>query len=109
MQGALNFAAPPNLAREQRAARAGADAAATARRQLFALACSIAERLASQHGTVCADDVQARLAELGHTSRALGNAAGMMFADRDKWEFVSYTKSARAGSHGNLIRVWRLK
>lgn len=39
----------------------------------------------------------------------LGNAMGSIFRGKD-WEFTGrYVKSARARSHRNLLRVWRLK
>ena len=103
-QQSLNF----DVDRERNARDAGMLRAAEIRRGLLDLAKLIAEMIARDRGEVCADDVQARLMELGHKPRDLGNAAGMIFRG-PQWEFVRWTKSSRAGSHRNDIRVWRLR
>jgi hypothetical protein len=56
-----------------------------------------------------ADDVAEALVDAGISSRALGNAAGSLFAG-EWWEFTGrYERSARVHAHSNLLRVWRLR
>jgi hypothetical protein len=44
------------------------------------------------------------------TSRLCRNFMGSLFRGDDSWEFTGrFTNSSVPGSHGNLIRCWRLK
>lgn len=74
----------------------------------LSIARSIAVRLAAQSPsrTVCADDVQRELIELGID---LGPAAGSIFRGREwAWD-GQWKKSARVSNHARMLRVWRLK
>lgn len=89
--------------------------ASSTRAELLAEAQRIAVDVArmSASGTCNADLVQQALIAAGHKPKELGNSAGAIFKalvdGRPRWEFTgSYVRSARKGSHGNLLRVWRL-
>jgi hypothetical protein len=83
--------------------------AAEAKRETLELAREMAENYAREKGTVSADNVQLMLQLVGIPASYLGNAAGSIFKDRKVWECVGTKASTRAGRHGSLIRVWRLR
>lgn len=105
-----------DVKREEGAAEQGMGRAANARVRLLATAQRIAVDIARMSATrTCdADQVQQALMAAGHKSSDLGNAAGSIFRSaqidgRARWEWTGeYRKSGRKGSHGNLLRVWRL-
>lgn len=39
---------------------------------------------------------------------ASSNLLGSVFSGSDEWEPVGFIRSSREGSHGNLLRTWRL-
>lgn len=104
-----------DVKREEGAAEQGMGRAANARVRLLANAQRIAVDIArcSNSGTCDADQVQQALMAAGYKSSDLGNAAGYIFRaqidGRARWEWTGeFIKSGRKGSHGNLLRVWRL-
>lgn len=56
---------------------------------------------------ICADDVRATMLRRFPDTQ-WGNWAGSIFTGGE-WTFAGYTKSTAPGSHGNLLRTWRLK
>lgn len=102
----------PNIfdyAESERHAAEGIALAAENNPALLHKAREIAKEIAHERGEVTADDVQLRLAALGYSVKALGNAAGSLFRGRE-WEWTGrWVKSARIHAHCNPLRVWRLK
>lgn len=98
----------PELA--QKAKRKGMSLAAQNRKALLEACRSAlaAIAIARPSREASADDAQQWLISRGHNSRALGNAAGSLFAGND-WEFVRYVKSWRTTNHSRVIAVWRLR
>lgn len=89
---------------------AGRKIAALKRSELLEEARRIAREIAGgrEDRTVSADDVQARLLELGMPPGALGNAAGSIF-DKREWAFSGkWVPSQRVSNRGRYIRVWML-
>lgn len=82
--------------------------AATSRKQELARARDVAEQIAmSNKNRECnADQVQAVMLA---NKIYLGNAAGSIFKQHDKWEFVRHIKSSRISNRRAIIKVWRLK
>jgi hypothetical protein len=72
-------------------------------------ACILAERIARERGEVHMDDVFRLAGSLNIDLRDIGPAAGGVFRDRKKWEFVRWTKSDRVSNHDSDLRVWRLR
>jgi hypothetical protein len=91
------------------AREAGMALAANRRRDLLHYARQLAVWIAWRRPDreVTADDVQRELSRQGVSVRALGNAAGSLFAGRC-WRWTGkFVKSERAHAHRNLLRVWR--
>lgn len=86
----------------------GMDAAASRRQRILALARTVAERHAEQHGTVTIDDVMQGLTTCGLEPADLGQAAGSVFRCRTfKWT-GTWKESARPSNHARVVRVWRV-
>lgn len=84
--------------------------AAENKRSLLEYARKIAVELAKVRGIITADDVQMELHRRGISIRALGSAAGSLFADKKVWQWTGdFVKSKRTHSHSNLLRAWRLR
>ena len=91
--------------------RRGMEIAARSKQERLKWVRRCAENLANKNGFCHAD----MLAEyLAHRFKLdmhdlLGNAAGSIFAGRE-WEFTGRRiKSTRVRSHGNELKVWRLR
>ena len=97
-----------DAAEAQRRKNAGMTKAADARHQLLAAAQDFAHRIAVSKGSVTADDVAFRMAQVGMDYAELGNAAGSVFRGKFKWT-GQVVPSERASTHGRAIKVWRLK
>lgn len=98
-----------NLGWGEEKKRDGKGLAASNRADLLMIAEREAIKIAREgNGQCCADDVQERLIELGHTPSDLGNAAGSMF-DGKKWMRIGYKKSERVSRHANVIGIWELR
>jgi hypothetical protein len=67
----------------------------------------VAEDLARDNGTVCADDVQLAGAVL--PDGAHHNLWGSLFSGDDRFEWVGYVKSGRKVRHAGTQGLWRLK
>jgi hypothetical protein len=83
--------------------------AATSRTAELDIARRIAREIAlkSPDHTCDADQVQARLIEMGID---LGNSAGSIFKSQFEWAWTGrFRKSARKTNHSRLIRVWKLR
>lgn len=102
----------PNLfdaAASDAAKRAGMLQAAERKEALLAFARRLAVEIALSRPSreVTADDVQAALVSRGISERALGNAAGSLFAG-DAWRWTGrWEMSRRVHAHRNPLRVWR--
>lgn len=71
------------------------------------LARQIARKIATQNGSVTADDVGIELS-ISHGINSLGPAAGSIFRGKE-WRFTGeFVKSTRVTNHSRLLRVWRL-
>lgn len=82
--------------------------AADNRAALLHEAREIAKDLAKYGREISADDVQAELVKRGYGVKALGNAAGSLFAGRD-WQWTGRrVKSKRIHAHANELKTWRL-
>ena len=95
---------------ENEAATAGIAAAVTPDRQgLVRIARRVAENYALLYGSVTADHVMffCETVSPGFIEE-IGPAAGAIFRGGN-WEVVGYERSTRVGSHGHLIRRWKLK
>jgi hypothetical protein len=57
---------------------------------------------------ITADDVQARLFDMGYTPEQLGNAAGSIFKGNEWSAINDFVPSLRVSSHRRMIRVWEL-
>lgn len=91
------------------AAEDGMQTAAEHKASLLKHARKVAREVAIRKGEISMDDVARELQGQGVSIFALGNAAGSVFRG-DEWEFCNrMVKSERAHSHGNLLRVWRLR
>ena len=87
---------------------AGMDRAAENKKSLLKVARKVARRIATEKGVVTMDDVQAALALMDISDRALGNAAGSVFRGPE-WKWTGRRiKSKRPHSHANEIKVWAL-
>jgi hypothetical protein len=95
-----------DLAEAERRKEEGMARAASARRELLAVAQGIAQELAQRHGCVHADDVAMEMHLRGSSWEALGNAAGSVFRGME-WT-GDVRQSLRPSTHGRIIRVWRL-
>lgn len=93
---------------ERLAADRGKARAAAAHNRDLILARQIARELGSDGRELCADDVRFAVQARPHLGIVWGNWAGSIFAG-EEWIFAGYTKSRAEGSHGNLLRSWRLK
>jgi hypothetical protein len=82
--------------------------AAAARPELLAAAQDFAHRIAVSKGSVTADDVAFRMAQVGMDYAELGNAAGSVFRGKFEWT-GQVVPSERASTHGRAIKVWRIK
>lgn len=92
-------------AESQRRKTDGIDRAAAAQPSNLELARSIAKKIASQKGTVTADDVGQQLSLL---SIETGPWAGAIFKSSE-WQFTGkWVPSQRVSNHGRMLRVWRL-
>lgn len=78
----------------------------TLKNKAFFSAVSAAVEIAKSQGTVNADQVQAKLADQGFTSKDLGNAAGVIFRGKN-WKKVGSTKSTRKGNNFRTISTWQ--
>ena len=71
----------------------------------------VARGLAAHGRVISSDDVRAFMCGNGWTdlelSKALGNAAGLIF-DGPDWVPVGWTKSTRPAAHGRAVRTWRI-
>jgi len=94
----------PGVARKD----AGMAKATEGREAILEEARAVAMALATAHGEVTIDDVQAELARRGYQGNQLGNAAGSVFSKC----FVKtgrYRKSNRPAMHAHENPVWRMK
>jgi hypothetical protein len=94
-------------AEAQRRKDYGMSLAAGAKQELLQLAQASARRLIEQLGEATSDDVARDMEAKGLNYTALKNAAGSVFNG-----FVWTGKvicSARASTHGRMIKVWRAK
>lgn len=92
----------------EEAKQSGMKQAAENKPALLKYARRLAEEEAARLGDITMDDVARALQDKGISIFALGNTAGSVFRGK-QWECVGTRKSIRIHSHGNLLRVWRLK
>ena len=96
-----------HLGEGRRLKNEGIGKAARRRENILWAAREIARGVARTHGTVTADDVQARMILMGYPP--LGNTAGAIFRSSE-YEFTGeWRQSARVSNHARMNRVWRLK
>lgn len=93
----------------ERAKKVGKDRAAKKKNPLLLKAREFARQIAREKGEVNMDDVQLALVAAGHSVRALGNAAGKVFAGSEWVDTGRFVKSKRVHAHSNKISVWRLR
>lgn len=91
------------------AANAGIEQAKKNRGVPYGIACRLAEEIARKDGEVHMDAVIKLASARGMDLSDLGPAAGGVFRDKKKWEFVRWTHSERESNHASDLRVWRLR
>lgn len=98
-----------NAAESEAERIAGMGHAAESRKELLAIARSVALRLARYGRAITADDVVEGLVDAGYDVHCLGNSAGSLFKGGE-WKWTGeWRKSRRRHAHANLLRVWKLK
>jgi hypothetical protein len=81
---------------------------AYSRRSLIVIARKIALDIASDRGSVTADDVFMEMEKRNLNPELLGNAAGSLFRGKEFVFFGDWKKSARVSNHARMNRVWHL-